>query len=236
MGFFGRLGNLWSGFWSLWVSDAEARNPAAVYESAINERINKHKELKKAVAGIIYMRNKLQGEMEEKSKKLAEIQQQIPVAVDEGEDEVALVLLEQEENLSKELESLTAELSKVEVQADDAKASLVQFKAEIEKLRREKDAMLAKKANAEARLKIQESLSGLSTDDDIKALENVRESIHKTVAEADITAEMEDASLDKKLAEIKAKTANASARSRLDALKAQRAAQQSQGGGVKKTM
>ena len=55
MGFFQRLANLWNGFLSLWVSEAEARNPEAVYEAAINERVKKHKELKKAVSGIVYL-------------------------------------------------------------------------------------------------------------------------------------------------------------------------------------
>ena len=58
MGFFDRLANVWRGFLSLWVSDIENRNPEAVYEAAINERVKKHRELKKAVSGIVYLRNK----------------------------------------------------------------------------------------------------------------------------------------------------------------------------------
>jgi phage shock protein A len=42
MGFFDRITNVWKGFLSLWVSDMETRNPEAVYESAINERVKKH--------------------------------------------------------------------------------------------------------------------------------------------------------------------------------------------------
>ena len=39
MGFFDRLANVWRGFLSLWISDIEARNPEAVYEAAIDERV-----------------------------------------------------------------------------------------------------------------------------------------------------------------------------------------------------
>ncbi len=95
--------------------------------------------------------------------------------------------------------------------------------------------MLAKKANAEARVKIQETLDGLSTDADIKALENVRETIHKKVAEADVTGEIHGESLDQKLAAIKAKTASASARAQLDEMKKQMAAKK-EAAAVKKTM
>ena len=100
MGFFSRVGNLWKGFWGLFISDMEANNAEAVYESAIEERIQKHRELKKAVSGIVYLRNKLATELEQKQAALAEIQPQIPVAIEEGEDEAALVLIQKKDELN----------------------------------------------------------------------------------------------------------------------------------------
>lgn len=237
MGFFSRIANLWNGFLGLWISDVEARNPEAVYESAINERIKKHKELKKAVSGIVYLRNKLQAELEDHEKEFREVNAQIPVAVEEGEDEVALLLIQKRDELTGKIEGLSAELSKVESQAEDAKAGLLSFQSEIDKLRREKEEMLAAKANAEARIEIQDSLSGLSTDADVAALDGVRESIHKLKAEADVTSEIEGSSLDSKLADIKAKTATSSARSQLEEMKRQMAARKaSESAGVKKSI
>jgi len=238
MGFFDRLSQVWKGFLSLWISDIENRNPEAVYEAAIEERIKKHRELKKAVSGIVYLRNKLQAELDQKEKELAEIQLQIPVAVEEGEDEAALVLIEKKDELDVAIAGLQAELDKVRNQAEDAKSGLLQFQSEIEKLKREKIEMLAKKQNAEARIKIQETLEGLSTDADIKALENVRETIHKRAAEADVSGEIKGESLDAKLKKIKAKTANAAARSQLAEMKKQLAAKRAAeaAAGVKKTM
>lgn len=237
MGFFSRVGNLWKGFWGLFISDMEASNAEAVYESAIEERIQKHRELKKAVSGIVYLRNKLATELEQKQAALAEIQPQIPVAIEEGEDEAALVLIQKKDELNTAIAEIQTELEKVSAQADDAKAGLVAFQGEIEKLKREKHEMLAKKANAEARIQIQETLDGLSTDADIRALENVREGIDKLQAEADVGAEIDDSNLDAKLDEIKAKTATASARSQLDEMKKQMAAQKAaKEGKVEKTI
>lgn len=239
MGFFDRLSQVWKGFLSLWISDLEAKNPEAVYEAAIEERIKKHRELKKAVSGIVYLRNKTQSELEAKTKELKEIDFQIPVAIEEGEDEAALVLIEKKDELEARIAELTGELEKVSSQAEDAKSGLLQFQAEISKLKREKTEMLAKKQTAEARLKIQETLDGLSTDADIKALENVRESIHKAQAEADIGSEIRGESLDEKLAKIKSKAASASARSQLEEMKKQMAAKKAaaaEAAAVKKTM
>jgi phage shock protein A len=237
MGFFGRLANVWNGFWGLFISDLETNNAEAVYESAIEGRIKKHRELKKAVSGIVYLRNKLSTELEEKKATLAEIQPQIPIAVEEGEDEAALVLIQKKDELTGAIAEIQVELEKVSVQAEEAKAGLVAFQGEIEKLKREKHEMMAKKANAEARIQIQETLDGLSTDADIRALDNVREGIDKLQAEADVGSELSDTNLDSKLEEIKQKTASASARNQLDEMKKQMAAKKAaQEGKVEKTI
>ncbi len=245
MGFFDRLANVWKGFLSLWISDVESKNPEAVYESAIEERIKKHRELRKAVSGIVYLRNKIQSELETKDKELKEVTAQIPVAVQEGEDEAAMVLIQRRDELDTSITELRIELEKVSAQANDAKEGLLAFQGEIEKLKREKEEMLAKKANAEARIQIRETLDGLSMDADIKALENVRESIEKKQAEADVGSELQGESLDAKLAKIKAKAASASARQELEEMKRKLAAGQAAkateaaaeaAGEVKKTM
>jgi phage shock protein A len=238
MAFFDRIGNLWKGFWSLWISDVENKNPEIVYEQAIDNRIKRHRDLKKAVGGIVYLRNKLTTELETKERELREVNAQLPVAVESGDDEVALLLLQKKNELDTAVASLQVELGKVSKQAEEAKESLVAFQGEIEKLRRERDEMLAKKATAEARIQIQETLDGLSTDSDIKALEGVRENILKTQAQADVGTEIKGDSLDERLKKIKEKTGDVTARSQLDELKRQMAARQgaAEGAGVKKTM
>ena len=182
MGFFSRIANVWKGMLSVFASDMEQSNAEAVYESAIEERIKKHRELKKAVSGIVYLRNKLQTELEEKSAQLKDVQAQIPIAVQEGEDEAALVLIQKKDELVSDIANIQTELERVSAQAEEAKSGLISFQGEIEKLKREKHEMLAKKANAEARIKIQSTLDGLTTDADIRALDNVREGIGKLQA------------------------------------------------------
>ncbi len=223
---FARLWNWFKGIFSSGVSSLEAGNPEAVYESAINERIARHAELKKAVGGIVFLRNKTATELEEKEKELKDVNLQIPVAVQANEDEVALVLLQRKSALEAAIAALKAEQEKVSAQAEDAKKSLVAFQGEIEKLKRERDEMLAKKATAEARIKIQESLDGLSTDADIRALDNVRDHIGKLSAQADVGAEIQGGGLDAKLASVREKAGNLAAKAQLDELKRQMAASQ----------
>ena len=99
-GFFSRLANLWKGFLSVFVGNLEKDNPEAVYEAAINARKEQYKELKRAVSGIIVLRNKLAAELEDKSKQIKELELQIATAVETEEDDVALVLIQRKDELT----------------------------------------------------------------------------------------------------------------------------------------
>ena len=83
--------------------------------------------------------------------------------------------------------------------------------------------MVAKIKDAEARKHIQEQLDGLSVDEDVQALENVREYAERISAEVQIGDELKEESLEAKLDAIKKQTASARARARLDELKKARA-------------
>ena len=229
MGFFSRLFNVISGFFSSFIGKVEEKNPELVYEAAIQERLKKQKELKKAVSGIIFLRNKTESELKEKENALIEIDVQLEQAMAEGDDEVALLLIERKEELEPEVTRLTNELEKIKKQSETSMQALNQFREEIKKLKREKETMLAKAKTAEARNKIEESLSGLSIDADSQALENVRNSIEKKVAEADVSSELNENSLDRKLADLKARSGKASAKAKLAAMKRKR--QAAAGGG-----
>ena len=72
-GLFGRLRSLIRGIFAIWVRDTERQNPRAVYEQAISERVRQYRELKEAVAGILYMRNKLEHEITERRAEIARL-------------------------------------------------------------------------------------------------------------------------------------------------------------------
>ena len=78
--FFSRLGNLFKGKFTRWLKRREARDPEAVYESAITDRVKRYQQLKTAAAGVIYMRTKLERELKEKARELAEVQDQAGAA------------------------------------------------------------------------------------------------------------------------------------------------------------
>ncbi|MFN8674369.1 MAG: PspA/IM30 family protein [Candidatus Sericytochromatia bacterium] len=219
MGFFSRIANLWKGFLSLFVENLEEKNPEAVYEAAIISKTEQYQKLMKAVSGIVYLRNKLEKELEEKTKALSEVQAQIPVAVEQGDDEVTLVLLEKKNSLIADVDRIKSEVEKISVQADEAKENLIRFQAEIEKLKSEKQEMLARRENALAQKKVQDQLSNITIDSDLKALSSVREGISKLEAQVQVAKEVNNNGLDSKLRDIKEKTASVAAKTELEELK-----------------
>jgi phage shock protein A len=80
--------------------------------------------------------------------------------------------------------------------------------------------------SAQARLRIQEQLDGLSVDAEVKALDNVREHIKTTIAAANLGQELQASSLDTRLAALKMQAGDVQAKQQLAELKAKRAAQQ----------
>lgn len=223
-GFFARLGNLWKGFMSLWISDLEKDHPEIAYENSINSMIEKYTALKKATAAIIRRREDIEGRLRKQSAELEQVSADLNTAVDTNQDELALVLISKKNALEADVAELNGELGQAKNDAEDAKRSLLSVQAEINKLRAEKDRMLAKMESAKARIKVQEQLEGLSVDAEVKALENVRGHINNLAAEAKLGKELAEGSLDGKLAELRRQTGDVTARKQLDELKAKKAA------------
>jgi phage shock protein A len=223
-GFFARMGNLWRGFLSLWVSGIEKDHPEIAYENAINGMVEKYSALKKATAAIIRRREDIEARLNAQKKDLAQTQADLDAAVATNQDDLAVMLIQKKNGLSTDVAELEGELRDAMTEADSAKASLVQVQGEIQKLKAERDNMLAKYASAQAKLRIQEQLDGLSVDAEVKALDNVRENIKNLQAEAKLGSELKDSSLDERLRKLRQAGGEASAKVELDRLKAAAAA------------
>ena len=217
-GFVARLRDLVNGIFAVWIRDREAQSPDAVYERVIGERVRQYAELKRAVAGILYMRNKIEGEIRDRRGELARLHSDIARAVAKNDDEVALVLIAQKDGLLQDVERSEKELDEVSAECEGAKANLVKFRAEIRNLEREKVRMLAALANARARRRIQEAFEGLSTDGEMRALESVRGEIERMKAESRIDVDV-DSGLEKRVRAIRDEAKLEAARRELDELK-----------------
>ena len=234
VGFFARLANLWRGFLSLWISDIEKEHPEIAYENAINSMIEKYTRLKSATAALIRRREDLDERVKKTAKDLAEVEAQLAAAVETNQDDLAVILIQKKNQLLTDQNELQSDLATAQTDADSAKSSILQVQSEIKKLKAEREVMLARMQSAQARLRIQDQLEGLSVDAEVRALDTVREHIKNTIAEANLGKEISESSLDSRLAALKTQAGDVAARQQLAELKAKRAAQQAAQG--QKTM
>jgi phage shock protein A len=232
--FFARLGNLWKGFLSLWISDIEKEHPEIAYENAINGMVEKFTRLRSATAAIIKRREDIDERYKKATRDLAQTDAELNTAVETSQDDLAVVLIQKKNGLTSDLADMKTELETANKDAESAKSSLLSVQGEIKKLKAERDTQLAKFQSAQARIKIQEQLDGLSVDAEVVALDKVREHIKTTIAEANLGKELADTSLDSRLAALKGQVGDVQAKQQLAELKAKRAAQQASQG--QKTM
>ena len=223
-GFFARLGNLWRGFLSLWISDVEKAHPEIAYENAINSMIEKYSKLKSATAAILRRREDLDERVKKASAELQQTEGELNVAVETNQDDLAVILIQKKNQLTADLAEFRTDAETAKNDADSAKASLIGVQGEIKKLKAERDTMLARMQSAQARIRIQEQLEGLSVDAEVKALDNVREHIKNTIAQANLGAELKSTDLDQRLSALRAQSGDVTAKQQLAEMKAAAAA------------
>ena len=223
-GFFSRLANIWRGFLSLWISDVEKAHPEIAYENAINSMVAKYAQLKNATAAIIRRREDLDERVKKATAELAQTEAELNVAVETNQDDLAVILIQKKNQLTNDLAEMRTDAETAQSDASSAKASLIGVQGEIRKLKAERETMLARMQSAQARIRIQDQLEGLSVDAEVKALDNVRDHIKNTIAEANLGKELAESSLDSRLQELRAQSGEVTARSQLDEMKAKLAA------------
>jgi phage shock protein A len=219
-GIVSRLCGLLRGGASNWMREREEQNPRAVYEQAIAERVNRYRDLKQAVAGILFMRNKLEGEVGERRAELARTHDDIRNAVTRGDDEVGLALVQHKQLLVGEIERAEREWTGLAREAEEAKANLLRFREEIRGLERERGRTLATLANAHARRRLRAAFDGLAMEADMQALENVRAHVAQLVSENELDRELgvsDDTG--RRIRALRADAAQEAARRELDAIK-----------------
>jgi len=220
-----RLANLWAGFVSLWISDVEKNHPEIAYQNAIDSMIDKYGKLKSATAAIMRRREEISSRLSREKTELEAINADLNAALATGQDELGIVLIQKKNTLAASIKVLEQDMELARTDAEEAKASLLQVKSEVQKLKDEKDRMLAQMLSAQARLKIQNQLDGLSVDAEVRALDNVREHIKNTVAEAKMGSELRESDLDVQLAKLRQSSGSITARQELEEMKRARAGQ-----------
>lgn len=200
---FARMMNLFKGMFSGSLANMEKNNPEVAYENAIRKMTENYHRVKDATASIFARRNEIQTQLDQAIKDKDKAESNLKGALNIGDEALGAFCIQIIDEKEMEIQDLRAELEDAAQDCEDAKESLVDVQTQIMQLKAEKDRMLAKLANAEARNRVHNQLNGLpSVDADMETLNNVREHIRKSVAMADHNKEVSGVNLENKLRQL----------------------------------
>jgi len=223
MSIFTRIANFFRGALSLLVSDLEKTRPEVAYENAINAALVKFEKARNAVASIIANRQVADQRLKKAQAEKAQVDRDLEAALLANDEQIGAMLIQKQEQLEAIIANASADLERLSAQAEESKAMLTEFKGEIDRLKAERDEMLARNATARAQIQIQDQLSGLSVDAEIRALDNVRDSINQTVAKAQLNSEMAGTDVDVRLKKLRQQAGTTTAANKFKALQQARA-------------
>lgn len=185
MGIFDRIRDGIRGRLDRTVEGIEQRNPEAVYTSAIETARASAVEHRSRAAAIAQHRNAAAERVEKLEREEAQLGVALDEALDEGDDDTALVLQVRRGEIAEQLEIRRAELASLTDEADAARQAVGELQEGIGRLERERDLALAQLASSSAMIDVQEAASGVSDTPHTRALQTVRESIERLEGRAD---------------------------------------------------
>jgi phage shock protein A len=129
-------------------------SPREVYDRVLEDRQATYAELRDAVAGLIYLRRRLEGDITERRAEIARLHAEAREWARRGSDSRALVLLEEKQRLAGELAESEEQLAHARRSVDEATQCLMRFGASIRALEREKRESLSALGASELRQRV----------------------------------------------------------------------------------
>lgn len=201
--FFSRIGNLIKGAAENFVKGLEEDNPEAVIQAALETQTRRVGELSGHVSSLTRRLEAQRTELGRLQIELGTLSAQ--AATIAGKDDAkALELLELKTRAQEKCDTLEKEIVENEGRLVDSTEALTRTKAELEKLKRDKDQMLVDYHSLQQKNELAAAEQGVATSAAFQAVQNVREQLGK--AEGVLKQAADDKTLrrQKALAELEA--------------------------------
>lgn len=218
MGFFERFFNWVKAFFGVSRPLEQPKTTEEVYRSVIDVKSKQYNDLKHKTMKIKSLRDEHRNELQAIADEVGLINQELDYALNHGDDEAALELLGIHEDRESHLKLHQVKTDELTKQAELAMRAVESFQVEIRALRRELEHAKTVEASVELQALVQEC-STFSMDEDMKALEKVREECARRQAMAEIDRELEANSFESKRAQLQDQISNDQNQHRLEALK-----------------
>jgi phage shock protein A len=198
-----RLWNLITGWFNQYIYQLEAESPEIAYDNAINQVVTSYKLLKQKAAAVVRRAEELKTETTETQNNLNKVNELLDSAAHLSEDQVdfeaAGEMVKTQEQLKEKLTGLLEDLAVAQTDVKEVTSALLEVESEKKKLMAEKDANIGRFRSAQARLAVMERQDGTSIDAINQSLAGVRSNIKNTIAEANLTKQLQANTLENKV-------------------------------------
>jgi phage shock protein A len=196
----------------------ELENPEVLLQEAAREmRENLAANRQRAVTAIT-QKNNLKAMLDEQEKRVATLEAQAEMAVKKGDRDLARRILREKLTFQ---ETITGTRASYDQAVQASEAVKVAIRRQEEQVRQRTAEALAKKAQwkqAQIQIEIDKALNGLTFEDESSAWERAGEKIRSAQSEASARAELAQASIQAKIADLQDDTVDAEAEKALQEL------------------
>lgn len=223
MGFFSRLGALIRGFFGLFVGGLEEKNPEALFEDIKNQIEKARKEAEQQIIEIQTNAEMIKIEMRNAEKNLAAIKARVEAAQKQGDKELLIELLMQEEEYQSTYDTHKATY-------DSAMAEVARIREDYKIFESEMNAKLneLKTLKSQAKMaQLRESINSVNAKYTAKSsrlgkvnesMDRARELVNRKTARANAIESLNDTNIEMKLKRLDMNSARERARARAEAM------------------
>jgi len=190
--FISRFWKLIAGVFGRKLDKVELRNAEVIYHNAIAAQQGQERKLKAALGQLVQLRNRAEADLQGLDQDLTLIKSALERAALQSDEEQGIKLIEKRQELESRQQRIRVQHEELTSRIKTAQVSMTESHASIDKLRRERGEFLARKAHAEAQLRIQElSRRASPSHHDTAAVERVREAVEELESVASIAPHLE---------------------------------------------
>ncbi len=223
MGLFSRLGQMFRGFFGLFVGNLEERNPEALFEDIKNQIDKARREAEQQIIEIQTSAEMIKIEMKTAERNLSAIKARVESAQRTGDKELLVELLVQEEEYQTVFETHKATYENAMVQVEKIREDYKIFESEMNAKLNELKTLKSQAKMATLRENIN-SVNAQYTSKNSRVgsvndnLDRAREIVNKKTARANAVESLNSENIDMKLKRLDMNSARDRARARAEAM------------------
>jgi phage shock protein A len=223
MGLFSRLGAMVRGFFGLFVGGIEERNPDAMFEDIKNQIEKARKQAEQQIIEIQTSAEMIKIEMNTAEKNLNAVRARVEAAQKQGEKELLVDLLVQEEEYQSVYETHKATYENAMIEVSKIREDYRMFESEMSQKLNELKALKSQAKMANLRENINSVNARYSSRDNKignvnEGIERAREIVNKKTARANAVESLNSDNMDLKLKRLDMNSARDRARARAEAM------------------